>query len=339
MAVFHVFVEGATNADSLGARLGISAAEVRARLAKGRFRVKANVDRETAERFVRDLTAAGARCAIDEAKPEFQSGLAAAFTSQAPAANLGALEQEGAALSLASVDGGEDPVASPPSRSFTPPPTSAEPTKARPKDVPLDLFVPPESQEQEMALELAEELPGRKTPPPASTPLPSAESAKPAPASQPMAAARASQPSMAPPARPSQSMMAPVRSSQSMARASQPSMTASTTLASRLGPLGEPRARFAAGVFLAVLLGFVPAHIVASIRESSTYGAIDTKVRVAQQMADTPEAYASLDRMRAEQQRNKDSARRNAALIAFAVWALAGAGLAFVWFRKIPWDR
>ena len=317
MAVFHVFVEGATNADTLGARLGISAAEVRARLAKGRFRVKANVDRDTADRFVRDLTAAGARCAIEEGKPEFQSGLAAAFSSQAPAANLGALGQEGAALSLASVDGGEEPSAAPSATSFSPPPTpAAKPqaqAKAKPKDAPLDLFVPPETQEQEMALELAEERPA--PPPPRQS---SQELAKPA---------RASQPSMA-------------AASQSLARASQPSMAvAAPSLASRLGPLGEPRARFAAGVLLAVLLGFVPAHLVASMREKSAYATIDTRVRAAQQMADSEEAYAGLDRIRATALSDKDSARRNAALVAFAIWAIAGAGLAFVWFRKIPWDR
>src|SRR5262245_46580011 len=102
MAVFHVFVEGATNADALGARLGISGADVRARLQKGRFRIKANVDRATADKYARELVAVGARCAIEEAKPEFQSGLAAAFSPQAPAASLGALEKEGAALALAS---------------------------------------------------------------------------------------------------------------------------------------------------------------------------------------------------------------------------------------------
>jgi len=39
--------------------------------------------------------------------------------------------------------------------------------------------------------------------------------------------------------------------------------------------------RFAAGVLLAIILGFVPAHIVASLREDQAYGAIDAKVTTA----------------------------------------------------------
>src|SRR5204863_835029 len=50
-------------------------------------------------------------------------------------------------------------------------------------------------------------------------------------------------------------------------RKSQPSLQVpnqavamATSVPSKLGPLGDERVRFAAGVMLAVLLGFVPAH-------------------------------------------------------------------------------
>ena len=92
-------------------------------------------------------------------------------------------------------------------------------------------------------------------------------------------------------------------------------------------------------MLLAVVIGFLPAHVIASARESSAFKEIDNKVLVAQQHADTPDAYATLDRMRADQLARKESEQRNAAIIAFAIWALVGGGIAFAWFKKIPWDR
>jgi len=75
------------------------------------------------------------------------------------------------------------------------------------------------------------------------------------------------------------------------------------------------------------------------MREKSAFAEIDTKVRGVQALADTPDAYANLDRMRADQLVRKETAKRNAAILAFAIWGIVGGGLAFVWFRKIPWDR
>jgi hypothetical protein len=56
--MFHVYVEGAVDpspdalkklAEIMASRYGLPIADVTARLAKGRFRVKANVDRATAD--------------------------------------------------------------------------------------------------------------------------------------------------------------------------------------------------------------------------------------------------------------------------------------------------
>jgi len=115
-------------------------------------------------------------------------------------------------------------------------------------------------------------------------------------------------------------------------------VAAVTSLPSKFGPLGDERVRFAAGVLLAVLLGFVPAHFIAKMKEESSNETVDRKVIAAQQAADTPEVYANLDRMRADQLGRKESEHRNAAMIGFAIWALAGGGIAFAWFKKIPWD-
>jgi hypothetical protein len=100
-----------------------------------------------------------------------------------------------------------------------------------------------------------------------------------------------------------------------------------------------PRARYAAGVVLAIVLGFIPAHLVAAAREKSAYKSIDDKILVAQQQVDSPEAYAALDRLRDEQLGRKTSDRRNIMLMALAIWGAVGGGVAYVWFRRIPWAR
>jgi hypothetical protein len=83
----------------------------------------------------------------------------------------------------------------------------------------------------------------------------------------------------------------------------------------------------------------VPAHFIASMREKSAYAEIDRKVDTAQREADTAQTYAALDQRRADFLDQKYSDRRSIAIMAMLIWAAAGAGIAFVWFRKIPWDR
>ena len=413
MAAFHVFVEGPTDdtpaglarlAEAIGAHYGLAPADLLARLRKGRFRVKTNTDRATAEQYYRDLERLGARCTIEEAgahnsqrstplpfpavrpatppaglavapsrpsappsalaglapsrpsappsalaglapsrpatppagAPQYQSGLAAAFSGESPSASLGALEQDGSAFSLGSVDGADDrhpegaaafaPAAGALSASIGPAPETAKPTDApatpkdapgTPKDVPLDLFAPPDAQDAELKVDIAaDELETSKLR--ASTPVPADE---PAPRTSSTQLARAEQPP---------------------ARRSQPSLAAAAAdvvaRPSKLGPLGDVRVRFVAGVVLAIVIGFVPAHLVGAMRESS-YKAIDDKVMAVQQLAETPEAYAALDTMRADQLARKQGEQRNTTIIALAIWALVGGAVAFGWFEKVPWER
>src|SRR5262247_2529031 len=51
----------------MAARYGVAASDVHARLTRGRFRVKADVDRATAEIYLRDLESIGARVRIEPA--------------------------------------------------------------------------------------------------------------------------------------------------------------------------------------------------------------------------------------------------------------------------------
>jgi hypothetical protein len=348
---FHVFVEGATDATPAGvARLaeaiakhyGLQAADLLARLKQGRFRVKSNTDRATADQYRRDLQQLGARVVIEEvgeqaaqrpapaapparpSQPAYQSGLAAAFSGSMPAASLGALEQDNPSFSLSSVDGAEEQAPSaaafapPPDAlpaSIGPPPEKAKPKpKAeKPKDVPLDLFAPPDAQGEEMKVDIAADEIEHSARKRASTPAPTAQVEPPRGSSQPLAK-----------------------------RGSQPSIQPATEVAAapgKRGPLADPRARFVAGVLLAIVIGFLPAHLVAGMREDSAYKEIDNKVIAAQQLVDTPEAYATLDRMRADQLERKQGEQRNAAIIALAIWAAVGGAVAFAWFKKIPWPE
>lgn len=390
MAAFHVFVERPTDntpegiqrlAEAIGKHYGLPSQGLLERLRQGRFRVKGNADKATADLYVRDLELLGAVCSIEESTPEnaqkitpmpfpavrpatpvagvptvpparqsqpsilppstrpstspsasgLTSGLSAAFSGEQPAADLGALGGGDIPLSLASVDG-TDAQGGPAEASFEPPaaglPASIGPApekkqpakKAKPKDEPLDLFAPPEQQGEEFQVKIAAdevETSARKrasTPPPVETDAAQPPSRKSQPAMQ--APTRASQPSLATPS----------------------GGVAVVGGTSKLGPLANERVRFVAGVVLAVLLGFVPAHLIASSREKDAYAEIDRKVVHAQQQADTPDAYATLDKTRADFLDRKESERRSAAIIALVIWAAVGGAIAFAWFKKIPWD-
>ena len=101
----------------------------------------------------------------------------------------------------------------------------------------------------------------------------------------------------------------------------------------------SPRWRFAAGVLIAVILGFVPASLVASARESSAFEKIDAEVVQVQEKAGRVDGlpFDKLEEFRSTQLSRKQSERRNIALVALVMWAAIGGGLAYVWFRKIRW--
>ena len=379
--MFHVFVEGARDASPQGleklaqaiaAHYGIDAAGLLARLKAGRFRVKGNVDRATADSYLRDLERLGARCVVEAAtaansyptppagvpvttlppvakptappatktatppagspaaKPnQFSSGLSAAFSGDMPQSDASAYDKLGGALSLAAVDGseGSGPVEAP--ASFEPPPAAAPAAKkpaapakqpekkARPKDEPMDLFVPPDAGGEGMSMDLApedNEVFSRKK------------------ASTPTAPSPAVQTPASPEQRKSQPLPA-MRQSQPMAVQPRPAPRGGA------GTFADERVRFVAGVLLAILLGFVPAHFIARVREHSVYADIDQKVEAAQSQITTQDEYAALEKRRTDFLDEKNDARRNIAILAFLIWGAAGAAIAYVWFRRIPWDQ
>jgi hypothetical protein len=378
MALYHVFVDGAADASPAGetklatavaAHYGLPVADLQARIASGRFRVKGNCDRATADSYIRDLTALGARCSLEEASPSnaaktplpfpavtaaparpsqsalpprqttppatartatppkgFQSGLAAAFSGEQQVDNLGALD-DAALLKLSSVDGREEP----PADAFAPPPAPAAPAAkldgkpkpaapakpagpaAKPKDEPIDMFAPPDADDANFQVDLAPEEVARAAKKKVSIP-PATEPAEPVPA-------RASRPSLQVPTD----------------RASRPSLQAVT--APPATGLRDPKIRFVVGILLAIVLGFVPAHFIAHLQEGSAFAKVDANVNAVQHDAVTLDDYAALDAFRAGQLARKHDERRNIALLAMLIWAAGGAGIAYVWFRRIPWDR
>ena len=388
--MFHVFVEGAADespdatarlAEAIANHYGLPADQLKQRLDAGRFRVKGNVDRATADSYVRDLARLGARCSLEEAETStsratplpfpavrpatppaglplargplgdqppsrpsappsalanqppsrpsappsalanmpraptpppvqgaYASGLSAAFGGETARAELGALERADATFSLSSVDGetsDDTAIEKSPEPMFAPPPpsstTKAAPAekKARPKDEPVDMFAPPDAEDAAALVEIADD-------------------------DKDFARKRVSTPSMNVP----------------VVRASSPVIATApiTTVKSRLGPLADERVRMIAGALFAVLLGFLPAHFYARSREKAAYAAIDQKLQSAQIAADTPDAWAMLDKTRSNALERKEDERRNIAMIALAIWALVGGGIAYGWFRRVPWD-
>jgi hypothetical protein len=396
MAAFHVFISGAVDGSAAGVErlaqaiasyYGLPADDLRARIANGRFRVKGNCDRATAERFANDLSRLGATCTIEEATPanhsktplpfpavspplastkppptrpvapslsgkaassasapvpgsNYQSGLSAAFAGSASEAHLGALESE--AFTLASLDGTDD-VSTGPAASLAPPPPN--PVEIAPPAAPsqvemaidstqqslgsaapgkagaIDMFAPPDEAEHSLSVDLAPEEVERAARKRASAPPPEIPVASP------------------PSNEYGRSSIA--QASVEAARYSRPSLVApnATPAARSSHPLANPMLRFVLGVIVALAVGFLPAHIIAAVREKSVFSTVNANVRSVQDKADTAEAYAALDVFRTEQLARKYDERRSIAMMALLIWAAAGGAIAYVWFRRIPWPE
>jgi hypothetical protein len=259
----------------------------------------------------------------DKSGKNVASGLSAAYTESAKA-DLGALDS----MSLASLDGNEDvgeeafapPVDLSPSLAVAAPAPAAAPApkaaKApKPKDVPTDLFAPPDAAEDEafkveLAADEVEHRARKMSTPPAGVPT--------------AVAGQGSQPVATP-------QLSPAKK--------RPTPAAGAPVTVSADAQETPRWRFAAGVLLAIILGFLPAHLIASSRESSAFAKIDAEVVAAQNSADTPELYDALDSFRDAQRDHKQTEKKRIAMMSMLIWAVTSGGLAYVWFRRVPWDK
>jgi hypothetical protein len=285
-----------------------------------------------------------------------------------PATQLGALER-GGLLALASLDDDAPSVAVP---GFAVPgfaapmeampasigPRTARPVAraARPKDEPVDLFAPPDAA-PDLVVELADDeiahrARKRVTAPPVAAPepvrqstpappvVPAAHRSTPALDARPVGAAGSTASGPAGPARLLTPTLGPLPRP---ARAPGEPLPEAPPEASWLtGPrqlLASPRGRFAAGALLAIVLGFIPADIVASLRERSALRAIDARVAEVQAAVDSQDSYDALDAFRADQIAAKRSKRRMIGLSSMLIWGAASGALGYVWFRRIRWER
>lgn len=411
MGLFHVYVEAPDRApetikrlaETIGKKYGVPVADLEKRLTAGRFRVKANVDRETADVYAKALGDNGAIVKIEDAvatpavgtpvvvaaeasgavarapaqlirtgttmppanvparpsssslpprnasaaprpapsslppantprpaasslpppnqnksAPIVTSGLSAAYT-ESSATDLGALGTD--SISLLSIDGkdtiGDDAFAPPVDLSPAVDKPVAKSAAAKPKakanNDPVDLFAPPEAAEDaafqvELAADEVEHRAKKMSTPPAGVPVPIAQT-----------------PSTATP-----------QLGQMKKRAT-PATGAPVTVAPDAQE--TPRWRFAAGVVLSIILGFIPAHLIASARERSTFAKIDREVMEQQQAADSSDLYDALDAFRTSKHAQKQGEKSSIAVLSMLIWGVTGAGLAYVWFRRVPWDK
>jgi hypothetical protein len=216
----------------------------------------------------------------------------------------------------------------------------------RAADAPLDLFAPPHTELDDALVELAEDelewTRKRMTAPPGTPPDPGL-SPSPAPASAVQLAEAVGGTSglatssllrsASPPPSSSISPVLPPTPHRA------PQVAPRIRLATQAYVVRSPRARFAAGVLLAIVLGFVPAHIVASLREDQEYRLIDARVIATQTAVDSQASYDALDAFRTGQLGAKRGARNTIALTALLIWAATGSVIAYVWFRRVPWAR
>jgi hypothetical protein len=348
MPGYQVFVERPSSvgpdaiarlASAMAERYGIARADLEPRLRAGRFRVKGNVDLATAERFAADLEKLGAIVSVvDERgapvkrprpepsapparptpKPQLVSGLAAAYGAPADEPDLGALgDASSGSFALSALDGSDDRVAAPPLAPEGAPlpasigPAIAPPVTPAPRAAPSggDLFAPPAAEDElvDLAVDVAD-----------------VRSQRAAATSTPPPVARTSGRVSAPP--PLDPPHAPA--------------TPSKSLGDHLRAFaGHRRARFATGAVLAVLVGFVPAHFLASVRERSAYAEIDTHLHEQEAKVRTMEQWQALDQLRDGERDEKLAEKHSIAITAVLLWAAVSAGFAFVWYRKIDWDR
>lgn len=268
---------------------------------------------------------------------EYQTGLAAAFGADAgdSSPDLGALGEESASFALSALDGTQDePELEAAAASMSPGGDAA----AGPG---MDVFAPPDAQPgAEKELELAVDL---TTPPPDDMPSEVTGAGLEAPvgvdADQMLVLMddddeRSARPALPPRRTPSgmQVPQVPLAEARSTEVARGNAFTrAAGTIAQR------PRVKFASGVLVAVLLGFLPAHVVASAQES--YSDIDEEVVAEQRRVTTVEEWSTLKSYREEALDQKRERKFNIAVKTGFAWVLVSGLLAFVWIRVVPWDR
>ena len=302
-------------ARAVAARYGAPAPTIAKRLAAGPLRVKTGVDLETARRYAADLMDLGGDAVVIDAAsgaPWIDPASAAQAIEAAPAApaleatheenagGLGAIDD--GSLTLATLDGQLEASG-----------LHLDTGPYRPREASGaagDRFAPPPSEATEDELLVVDDpLLARRN------------EAAPAMTSAAAPGADAFQDELPPPSAPP--LGERLAAGLSGARRS---------LAER------GRFHFAAGVIVAVLVGFPIAHAVASMQESA-YAEVERDLRLAYAEARDPETHAGLIEIRAGSEAMMSARQTRIAVTGALIWLLAAAGVAALWFRVIRWER
>lgn len=340
MATFNVFVEGAVDAsptglpqlaEAMARRYGLASNELVARLRRGRFRVKSNVDAATAEKYRRDLESIGARVLIEDA--------AISPTATPPA---GVPAQRPSNLSLPPINERSRP-------SLPPSPLAGAPNQAS-QPIPASGLAAAftETAQQDLgalsggalslaALDGSEDAPPPKPAP--SPPPPEAAFAPPPPKQKAKAKPEPAQPLdlFAPPDAEDANFAVDIADDEIAERAAKRASTPPPNVTHTPTPVALPdaaprqfsRPHFIAGVVLALVAGFVPAHFIASMREKDAFAAIDNQVATAHASVESFETYQALDAAREKFLDEKQSKRQSIALTSMLLWAVISAGVGF----------
>jgi hypothetical protein len=101
----------------------------------------------------------------------------------------------------------------------------------------------------------------------------------------------------------------------------------------------DERVRFVAGVVVAAALGCIPALVTSSVRKRSAFADLDSQLERQQSQILTRTDWDNLDRVRASFIERKKAEQQSIAVTSLLLWVIVSGGVAFVWFRKIDWDR
>lgn len=357
---YHVVLQGPRSselgaahalAEAIAARYGVPAEAISQRLAAGGFQVKSNVDLDTAMSYAVDLTKLGGACLVVDAatgepvqaqKTDEPVGLAAA-SGDIPIA-LGALA--GGDIVVSTLDGEVDQPAPSHTESAFSAPGVGDGDAAAPAAAPAaarqDLEFLDDGEDELLTLDASP-----YTPQPVADPAPAGDAFAPPSsdvsddelmlAEDPRMVHTERDESRAPVALPPPTQTAAPRT----ARPRGPSLgeqLGNAMADARLSMARRGRFHFLAGAVLAVLIGFVIAHVVASIQETDAYPPLTKELKEAYAEAVDPNTYATLPEVRDGLQILVNSRQRRIAITSGLLWLAAAGAFAFLWFRKIRWE-
>lgn len=304
---YSVYVEGVSKAGSeravaqaIAARYGVPVQSIRQRMEAGRFHVKVGVDLTTAQQLKSDLVKLGARCVIEGADGKIVFGTGGNDSSFESGLSAAIGNGADGGYEFAGLDAGQLSVESLDGKQAD---QDVAPSENR--MVSEDAFRPPD-EISEQVIE-AEEIPERRLG---------------------VFGAGVAQPPVVQDGKFPNQAEAPKSKSKKTSRPSNPLQL----LAERA------EVRFSAGLFIALLVGFVAAHGVGRLQEGF-YDEQDQLLRDEYASATTASIWETLPEIRKSVVHNKRNKQQSIAISSIGVWWVVSAFVLLLWFKLVPWNR